>query len=504
MPTHRASCLFVFLLLVATALGMRFYRLGDWSFGFDELYTTMETRLYFDDDPVPEIMLDGKPFDRETSQFYRLPKLLCVAYFVQWLDYRLFGDDEFGSRVFPAAIGSLSVGMIFLLARPLFGFPAALTLALLILLCPNHVLESQDNRFYCQAFFLINILLLLGGHVAKNRSFAAAFWSGPVAVLLALTHSMGGLLWGFFLLGILFDFFTGKRADESGTTKIPWRIIGMLFFWSALLVGIALLHILPLIRNWNAHAVAIGMNPIRAAISMTGSLGWAYSMLFVPSLIYALSRLRTPGMGYWLLVSSLCGLSVLVLPLKIVYYPYYNILFLFPFFVLLAVFFGWIYRLIADSDIFGRKPLSAVWLGFVVLLNLPMLGAYYLDGGRFDFRDAYRHVREHWQPGDRITGFTTTAAHYYAPELGPMLPLGKTDRPSILERRRSNLGETGRLWIILEVDRHEPDFETRRWLYENACLEARFGKKNFNFFVRDIEVFTVSRQNRPQASVQGQ
>ena len=104
--------LLIFLLLVAAAGVMRFYRLGEWTFGFDEFFTPIETKAFMGDAPIPEKFLKGEK--EEDSPLLRLPKMLPVSYFIHWVDYRLFGEDEFGSRVLMAAIGSLGVGVVFL------------------------------------------------------------------------------------------------------------------------------------------------------------------------------------------------------------------------------------------------------------------------------------------------------------------------------------------------------------------------------------------------------
>jgi hypothetical protein len=86
----------IFFFLVAAAGVLRFYGLGAWSFGFDELFTTMETKILFKEIQVPEEYLKGKNVKPEETQYYRLPRLLCASYCVHWLNYKLFGKNELG------------------------------------------------------------------------------------------------------------------------------------------------------------------------------------------------------------------------------------------------------------------------------------------------------------------------------------------------------------------------------------------------------------------------
>lgn len=484
----------LFLLLVALAAALRFYKLGHWSFGFDEPYTIMETRLFWDNEPVPEFMYSGDRFDADASQFYRLPKLLVAGYFVHWIDLRLFGDDEFGSRFLMAVMGSLCVGIVYLLARPLFGCTASLVLALLLLFWPDHVLQSQNCRFYCQAFLLLSVLLLLGAHIAVRRSVAAACWAGPVAILLVLTHSFGGLIWGILLLALLFDFFLSKRS-ETESPGFPWKPAIILGLWSILLLGVAWFHIRPLAASWNSFSTS-GTSPVQALISLISSLGWPYAVLCVPAFIYAVSRMREPGQGYWLFCLAGCLACVVALPLKIVYYPYYSFLFAFPFYVVFAVFVDRIYGRIVESNFALKRFTGLAFLLLIPCLNLPLLGAYFLDGGRYDYRSACRYINEHWRSGDRLTCFATLTVHQYIPELQPKIPLPKPDQDKNLQEIiDDDIEGSGRLWCIILSNRHEPNDDLRRCLSKNSEFRVRFGKQQFNFFVRDIEIYLVPARN---------
>ncbi|MDR1483574.1 MAG: hypothetical protein LBT09_01995, partial [Planctomycetaceae bacterium] len=180
--------------------------------------------------------------DLEKSQFYRLPQLIFVAHFVHRLNNRFFGNDEWGSRVLMAVMGSLSVGLAFLLGRSLLGFSGSLILAFLILLSPELAFYSQYSRFYSQAFLFIEIVFLLGGHVAVNRSVTAALVLVPTSLVMILSHSLGCFIWGILLCGLLVDFFFSGQYDPNqpniktklnlSPSKIPYKILSILCIWS--------------------------------------------------------------------------------------------------------------------------------------------------------------------------------------------------------------------------------------------------------------------------------
>src|SRR6516225_9161860 len=84
------------LLLFAGAL--RFYSLASWPFAGDEILTFPEVDSLF-----------ARHSGSVTAQQDRLPRLIPLAYLVHYLDYQLFGRDEFGSRVLMAVLGTASV-----------------------------------------------------------------------------------------------------------------------------------------------------------------------------------------------------------------------------------------------------------------------------------------------------------------------------------------------------------------------------------------------------------
>ncbi|MDR2762204.1 MAG: glycosyltransferase family 39 protein [Planctomycetaceae bacterium] len=491
----------LFVVLIIFSGVLRFYNLGLWSHGFDENYTTMETRYFFDGQSIPVYMFSSSHGEGET-QFTRLPKMIIAAYFVHWLNYKIFGDDEFGSRVFPAVMGSFGVGIIFLLSYSLFGGSASLILALLILLCPMHILQSQNNRFYSQAFLCISVVLLLGGHLVVKRSVVVAIVMGVMAILMVLTHSLAGLIWGFLIIGILFEFFVTKKSNQKDASKnfmgknFAWRNFSfgcvdfILVFWSIILLLIAVFHVMPLARSWNNFQTS-GVSSINAVVGFMFNFGWSLSMFFVPAFLFVLFNFRRVGYLYWLICVLFCGVSIVFLPFVITYISHYSFLFCFPFFVILALFIDWIFRLIIQSKIYYGRVFAVIWLIFILFFNIPAIASYYQDGGRFDWRSAYGYIREHWQEGDCIICFPLDA-NRYIPELEPKVQ--RYERGvDLLERLvDQNKDYAGRVWIPIVFDRHTPDEVVRHLLYNRADYQKRFGKKRYDFEFNNIEIFLYS------------
>ncbi|MDR2346732.1 MAG: hypothetical protein LBE18_11755 [Planctomycetaceae bacterium] len=500
------------IILIVLALGLRFYKLGEWSFDIDEIATQIETRSLFENQPLPESIKDhscNHP-DPEKSQFYRLPRLIFVAHFVHWLDYRLCGEDEFGSRVFMAVMGSFSVGIAFLLGRSLFGFSASFILAFLILLSPDHNNHSQFGRFYSQAFLFIEIAFLLGGHVAMKKSVAAAWILVPVSLIMILTHSLSGIVWGILLGGLLIDFFFSNQSNinqsniETKTklflSKIPYRIILILGIWSIVLLLFFWFHIMPLTKSWNAYDMIWRVSPIDSVLTFASTFGQSYLILCVPAWIFVLLHIRKTGWGYWLFCALACGSAIFLLPLKIVFYPWYGFIFSFPFLVILALFISHIGQLLTQSN--GRYGwlCGMIWCCFMVLLNITDLNNYYKDGKRYDIRTVCQYIKKHWQTGDQLFyQHQSEIVDYYFPD--DMLPIKDIHRylqylfDEINKDKNKEKSNHSRSWIIIQQEHYlSLDKKTRDWIDKHCRYEGRFGKSHYGH-PKFLEVFLYSPQS---------
>ena len=473
----------IVLLLLAVAGTMRFAKLGTWSFDHDELFTTLETKVLFGEATVPESYLRGGTLKPEETQVVRLPRMLPLAYTTHWLNYQLFGEDEFGARVLPAVFGTLSVGIIFLLAAPLFGISGALTLTFLVMLWPMHLFQSQQNRFYIETFFFEVIVFLLAATVVKRRCVLYAVFLGFAAFGMILCHALTGLVWGIVLAGIAAAGVAERRFPSGG-------VLAVLVGFSLLFVGFAVFYLLPLAQGWNEVA-QWGYSPLHAALATVNMLGFPVAMLVGLGGLLALTNLRNPDNAFWTTVAVCCLVCVPILPRLITFNPMYLFLFTFPFFVLAAQFADRVFQRLREPGTAGTCVLAVAWLGAVCCSNLPSLASYYLDGSRCHHRAAFEYVREHWQSGDRLVGYTMGNAEYYIPECEPRIPLNIVGTVEQLEEIVQSDG--GRLWIVVRSPRGGLSLELRRWLGKNCTYELRVGKKRFDYAEYTVEVFLYKK-----------
>src|SRR5919112_625700 len=121
----------ILAVLVALAVVLRFWRLGDWNFEATEMFTLR--------DSVRPQWTNPRPLGYLLTYYLVLP-------------FRPL--DELGLRLLPAIFGVLAVPAIYLVTRRLAGARAALFAALLVAVSPLQVFYSQFARYWSLVFLL--------------------------------------------------------------------------------------------------------------------------------------------------------------------------------------------------------------------------------------------------------------------------------------------------------------------------------------------------------------
>lgn len=455
------------LLLVVAAAALRFYKLGHWSFALDEVATLSETRALFD-----------PAFAPHGSQTFRLPRLVPLGYLVSWASYSLFGADEFGSRVGPAFVGALMVGVVFLLSEAAFGRRTAVVIGLLVALSPAHIFQSQLNRFYSVAALFAGVTLLLGSIAAERPALTWTVLACACAVLSVLSHTVSIVLLPMVCVGVLATRFAENR-------EVPRRDVLVFGVAGVSLCALFLFYVKPLVQGWNRGA-EWGYSVGHSVLASVNILGWPLTLLAGLGLILMFEE-RASRRWYW--VSSVCGWAAItvVLPLFVPYHAWYT----FPFALSGLVLAGF-----ATSDIYRRlrptRPLaSVVWLCVALGLNLPSVISHFEDGSRVDMRTAAHYVSDHWQPEDRVATVRIETFRYYAGNREPAfaLPSGE-EATGMLEHLAAG---NARLWIVVDSTRGGLPNGLQRWLLANTSHRLHVKAKRLDYFENAMDVFVLER-----------
>jgi mannosyltransferase len=123
---------------------LRFYKLGDWSFWIDEIYTIQRTVIHFNE---------------LTAVFRNLPSTLWlpISFILTHFSLEIFGINEWSARLASAFIGIVSIPILYFAIRRLLGTGEALITSILLAVAPWHIFWSQNARFYSSLLLLYTL-----------------------------------------------------------------------------------------------------------------------------------------------------------------------------------------------------------------------------------------------------------------------------------------------------------------------------------------------------------
>jgi len=201
--------------LVALALGLRLYDLGDRPFHHDESQDAYFSWILFKDgDYAYNPLLHGP------LRFYLTATM-----------YSLFGDSDFTARLAPALMGTSMVAMPYFLRRQL-GHVAAFTAAVLLAIGPSYLYFSRFARedIYFAAISLA-LLVVVFRFLDDPRRWHPALIGALIALGFATKETMyiaGFVAFTFFVILLL-------REGRGGPTRAALRSVG----WEAYVWGLA-------------------------------------------------------------------------------------------------------------------------------------------------------------------------------------------------------------------------------------------------------------------------
>ena len=251
----------VAILLLGTAL--RLYQLGQDSLWVDEIITQQMTQR-----SIPKMLKLVGTFSAHPPLYYLL------AY-----QNRLLGWSDFAARLTSAFAGILTIPVLIILARKLWGAPVGLVAGLLIALWPVHLHFSQEARQYAllMLFASLSMYWLYRGVTGEG----VGAWIGYVISITGALYSHNfAFLWvaaQVVFVGILW-FSSLWRGGIAGLKKDARRILSP-FVLSLIVIGIFYLPWAPSLLTQSKRLVGGVSIP-----SAKGAGGLSYATIFTQSL----------------------------------------------------------------------------------------------------------------------------------------------------------------------------------------------------------------------------
>ncbi|MCS6863291.1 MAG: glycosyltransferase family 39 protein, partial [Abditibacteriales bacterium] len=372
------------VLLAVVAGALRLWRLGDWGFYFDELYT-VEDSLHFSWDPNAPVASGAT-----------LPAVFTpVTYLLTRLAFGVWGVNEWSARLPSAVAGAVAVALFYVLFARMSCRRMGGLGALLIAVSPWHIYHSQEARFYA-------LLFLFGGasafafYIGLERGSRAWMFASALLLLFALLTQTAAVFVGVAFVTYLVALYIlpyEKPLGLRGRTLV-W------FFLPLLISGVILVPFaLNVLQRWGMRAEDYGYT----AVHIVQAVGYNFGVPLLAVAGFGLieSFRRRERLGLFGAVYAGVPLLLLLLAtvvLKAGMGPRYLLAAL-PGFFLLSAYGG--------VQILRYLSPRSVWLatGVVALMltaQLPLLMSYYVDGDRADYRRAAAFLAAHAAPQDVI------------------------------------------------------------------------------------------------------
>jgi 4-amino-4-deoxy-L-arabinose transferase-like glycosyltransferase len=452
------------LLLAITLLGaiLRLYKLGEWSFWFDEIFTVNRAQIHYG-------TLDAVISNIPPARNWLPLSIILTAGVLDKL-----GVNEWSARLIPVLVGVISIPILYLPAKRLFGWRAAMVAALLLAVSPWHIYWSQNARyftslllFYSLALFAIYIWLekdqfiyllffLVLLYLATSERIYALFIVPVIACYLLL-------LW---LLPI--DKPPGYRKRNLLILIVPFIVVVLFEGYNYIKLGS-----FRFLGDYSWFLRYRVDDPFRLLSFITFNIGIPLMVIAFFSGVYLILRKNRAGLLFFL------GAIV----------PVFLLLIMNPFiftkdrYVFLTLTSWIILGAVAIKEIFSQTKgyTKVIALGILFVFIADTAGAnlmYYSvnNGNRRDWKQAFNLVKQRSNQGDLFVS--------YWPEFGPVYL--KEDIISWEEIDPKTVEESGkRYWFVLDSETIWTNGRMKAWVEQNSELvEVKYLRTPEDLYLR--------------------
>lgn len=465
-PWFGYGLLFLITLLAAA---LRFYKLGEWSFWIDEIYTVNRAQIHFSD---------------ALQVLQNLPSTLWLplSVIVTNISLHAFGVTEWSARLASTLIGVMSIPALYVMSRRMIGTLAALIFVLLLALSPWHIFWSQNARFYTSLMLLYTFASLLF-FLAIEHDRPIYFIPFYILFYFALSER---LIAAFLLPGILlylgmvwmFRFERPRGLHARNLTVFLIPILLMIVFEVVRYLFSGASTTTFFITDFADKQVE---DPFRLLISIIYNIGFPVFFLGVFTGIYL--SLKKDRLGLFILISALLPIILLIIMNPFAFTKDRYVFTTLTFWLILCALA--VRELVSQTKGLGKF----LALGLLVVLMADATGKniqYYMvnHGDRRNWRAAFQLVKEKSQPEDIVVAWWPEFSRYYlgkeiiaTKDVGPEFVLASGDRFwFVIDSEtvwgniplRDFLETNGQLIDVLYLRLPEDDFNLKIYLYDPA------------------------------------
>lgn len=438
----------VVITLVACAL--RLYKLGEWSFWIDEIYTINRAQAHYS-----SLALTLRHIPPHTN--WVPVSLLLIAGALN-----ILGVSEWSVRLVPALIGGLSIPILYFPIRRVFTPTVALISILLLAFSPWHILWSQNGRFYVALMLLYALTLFTLFMSLEYDRPAYLIFAVPLFYLAMSERMLAGFaiptVAVYMLAVLLFRFPIPPGFNPRNVLLLSVPIVG------GLLVELHSIVTSGTSRFFGDADAFVGNpvdSPVRILILILFSIGLPVAVLGLFTGSWSISQRNRTGL--FILVSAIVPILILIGLSPWVFVVERYALITLPAWLILSAIA--IERLVAWTSPPGR------WLGaaLLIILLVDALGSslmYYQlnNGNRPDWRGAFAYVEAHMAPNDIVVSSRPEIGEFYFESEQDIVEMATLNLDLLIDEKKA-------AWFVVDSEAiwYAPQ-STTNWMEQNARL----------------------------------
>jgi len=437
----------IIFLIIFTALGalIRFWKLGEWSFWADEVFSVQDSLKF------PDTM-----------------NINPIIYFIVHNVINFFGISEWSARLGPCVIGIISIPIIYLFARSMFGVRVGMISALFLSIHPWHIFWSQNARAYSLAFLFSAISALFFYQAFEKNKVRYTLWALLFTILAISSYLHCILLLPVFIGYLILISFLPVNIPR-GFNKKNIIVFFLPFALSALLL------IMPSVRDyissgWGSNEW--GRNTIYILFTLIYSLSIPLSTASLIGGLHSLVYLNRGGI--FLICYAVIPLLIILAISPLLNVAGYYLFFTMPAYVVLA-------GLVASELIeISSRESKAISSAVMVILLISLISQTYLyftneNGGREKWKEAFKTISDKVEKDDYVVISMPRIAEYYLQKTN-ILQL-ENIMGNIDSYKNSWSNEKKDVWFVLDESSLrvlDPKHKFRNWIYANCSMVSNF------------------------------
>lgn len=447
----------IMIMIIIIAAIIRLWRINDWSFWEDEIFTVQDAQNYPNTVTANPIIY------------------MIVRFFINH-----YGLSEWSARLGPCIIGVLSVPTLYILAKRIFNSRVAMLTCIFLVIHPWHIYWSQNVRAYSLAFFVSSLAAISFYLSLERDSFKLAITSLILTIVAILSYSQAILLVPAFFTYIVVLILVPFGLPRGMHGKNFFVFFGPFFLALLLLLSPSVRGYL--FSGWGLSE--LGRSPLYILFTLVYGLGIPMSVGAFVGGLYSLSFLSRAGL--FLVCYAGVPLFIILIASPFLNIAGYYLFFTMPAYVILAALCS------ADVARIVSRGSKAIALSVTLIILVALLSQSYMyftteNGGRPKWREAYQAMKPEleWNlSGATLVVSLPRVAEYYIQDIfnnSPPQDISIIQLEDVISQteglKDSWITNNQAVWFILDqlsLDVHDSSHKFRKWIYANCQMVNEF------------------------------